>query len=60
MDPSQKPADLDLHCFKNRIYLVGSVVVLFFIAACIVCRSFVFGPCFVMQYLMFLLVLQSS
>ena len=45
MDPdqlaSQKPADLELHCFQNRIYMGGYVVSLF-IAACIVCRSLVF------------------
>ena len=31
-----------------------------FIVAPIVCGGFVFGPCFVMQYLVFFLVLQSS
>ena len=33
MDPdllaSQKPADLDLHCFQNRIYLGSRVNVLY-------------------------------
>ena len=32
----------------------------FLLIYCIACGDFVFGPCFVMQYLVSILVLQSS
>ena len=54
LDAFKPPSGLSCCPFKR----CGSVVDSLFIVALIVCGSSLFGPCFVMQYLVSLLVLQ--
>ena len=50
------PTHGSVHCYMHGCVVVDSL----FIVALIVCGSFVFGPCFVLQYLVSFLVLLSS